>query len=386
MKEHPRPLVAFAMIEAGGGHRSPAIAVERALRARWPNRYRTQVLDFMKDLGCLRQDARHKRTWDFLLSHPLLSKASYLLSELAPPVARAILLRFLRPFIPVVVAWVRREQPAMVVSMHYFNTVALVEARRQGAAGFLLASFVTEAWDTPRFWTIPGVDHTIVSTEEGRRTLIRRGIPRRSISVCTFPVRRGRRGVRSGGAETRRRLGISNGNPVLLVTFGAQGVGRIHHFLAAMARARMAINVIVVAGRNESLRKDLLDRYAAADRRMVVVPLGYVEEMNELINAADICFIKPGVSTTLEVLAYRKPIVFYRPGAFGEGINIRAVQRMGVGFPVQSSPARFVRVMRRLLDAKGYRAVVARYRGRQARDGAVEVASRLHKLLARGAG
>ncbi len=364
MKEHPRPLVAFAMIEAGGGHRSPAIAVERALRARWPNRYRTQVLDFMKDLGCLRQDARHKRTWDFLLSHPLLSKASYLLSELAPPVARAILRRFLRPFIPVVVAWVRRERPAMVVSMHYFNTVALVEARRQGAEGFTLVSFVTEAWDTPRFWTIPGVDHTIVSTEEGRRTLIRRGIPRRSISVCTFPVRRGRRDVRSGGAETRRRLGISNGNPVLLVTFGAQGVGRIQRFLAAMARARMAINVIVVAGRNESLRRDLLDRYRAADGRMIVVPLGYVEEMNELINAADICFIKPGVSTTLEVLAYRKPIVFYRPGAFGEGINIRAVQRMGVGFPVQSSPVRFVRVMQRLLDAKGYRAVVARYRGR----------------------
>lgn len=383
MHDRTRPLVAFAIIEAGGGHKTPALAVEGALRERRPGAYRTLVLDFMKDLGCHRLDTRHKRTWNFLLAHPLLAKLSYMLSELAPPVSRAILRRFLKPFIPLVVAWIRRERPAMVVSLHYFNTLALAEARRQGAAGFLLVSLITEAWDTPWFWTFRDVDHTIVSSDEARRTLIRRGIPARAISVCAYPIRAGFLERRTDAAETRRRLGIDDGNPVLLVSFGAQGVGKIHRCIDALRRAGMALDVVVLAGRNEGLRRELLRRYGAVGGPVRVVPLGFVAAMHELVDAADICFIKPGVSTTLEVLARRKPIIFGTPGAFSEEINVRAVRRMGVGFPVRGSPKRFVRVLRRLLDAEVYRTTVARYRGRRSRDGAVEVAGRLHRLMRR---
>ena len=65
----------FAMIEAGGGHKMPALAVVEALEELFPGKYRIKVLDFMKDLGCTDLDEAHKKLWKYLLKHPELTKS-----------------------------------------------------------------------------------------------------------------------------------------------------------------------------------------------------------------------------------------------------------------------------------------------------------------------
>ena len=47
------------MIEAGGGHKTPAVAVVEALEENFPGKYEIRVLDFMKDLGCTDLDEAH---------------------------------------------------------------------------------------------------------------------------------------------------------------------------------------------------------------------------------------------------------------------------------------------------------------------------------------
>ena len=49
------------MIEAGGGHKTPALAVVEALEELFPDKYQIKVLDFMKDLGCTGLDDAHKK-------------------------------------------------------------------------------------------------------------------------------------------------------------------------------------------------------------------------------------------------------------------------------------------------------------------------------------
>ncbi len=46
-----RKKIHFAMIEAGGGHKTPALAVVEALEENFPGKYEIKVLDFIKDLG-----------------------------------------------------------------------------------------------------------------------------------------------------------------------------------------------------------------------------------------------------------------------------------------------------------------------------------------------
>ena len=55
--------IVFAMIEAGGGHKAPASAVMEALDRNYPGLYETGMMDFIKDIGSVKVDAAHKKSW-----------------------------------------------------------------------------------------------------------------------------------------------------------------------------------------------------------------------------------------------------------------------------------------------------------------------------------
>ena len=65
--------IIFAMIEAGGGHKAPARAVMEALELACPGRYETRLMDIIKDVGSVKVDAAHKRSWKIFLEYPTLT-------------------------------------------------------------------------------------------------------------------------------------------------------------------------------------------------------------------------------------------------------------------------------------------------------------------------
>ena len=62
-----RKKIHFAMIEAGGGHKTPAVAVVEAMEELYPGKYDIKLLDFMRDLGCTDLDEAHKKVWKYAL-------------------------------------------------------------------------------------------------------------------------------------------------------------------------------------------------------------------------------------------------------------------------------------------------------------------------------
>jgi UDP-N-acetylglucosamine:LPS N-acetylglucosamine transferase len=103
--------------------------------------------------------------------------------------------------------------------------------------------------------------------------------------------------------------------------------------------------------------------------------------MNELINAADFCFIKPGPATTWEVLSLRKPILFAASAQLSENPNIRWVVRHKVGYYVGISPKRFVRRVRELMDGTTLARIRRSYEHLGLKNGADDIARFLDKVL-----
>jgi processive 1,2-diacylglycerol beta-glucosyltransferase len=164
---------------------------------------------------------------------------------------------------------------------------------------------------------------------------------------------------------------------------GSEGIGAasVAHMLAALVRRDLPLNIVVVAGKNARMKRQLEVEFGGGSGRTRLVPLGFVDRMNELVNAADFCFIKPGPATTWEVLSLRRPILFASSAQLSENPNIRYAVRNQVGFYVGATPLRFVRLVRHLMEDSVLREIQTNYDRLRLENGADPIATFLDGLL-----
>jgi UDP-N-acetylglucosamine:LPS N-acetylglucosamine transferase len=375
--------ITFAMIEAGGGHKMPALAVYESLNRLYPGKYEMTVLDFMKDLGCVDLDKVHKSTWKYLLTHPNLTKSIQSLDFITGPVNIQIYKLGGVAFYPYVLRYLRKEKPDLIFSTHYFNTMSVAHVRKLYGLNTVLVNFLSEIFDFDSYWYLKNVDHYIVTSEAAARKLLRRRFPKGKLRVFPYPVRRSFFRIRHDRKQTLRALGLEPSRRTLLVTLGSEGIGAIStvRLLASLARRDLPLNVIVVTGKNARLRRQLEVEFGENPGATRILPLGFATNMNELINAADFCFIKPGPATTWEVLSLRKPILFAASAQLSENPNIRYAVRHSVGYYVGVSPQRFVRRVRELMQNATLARIQRAYDRLALKNGADDIARFVNGVL-----
>jgi processive 1,2-diacylglycerol beta-glucosyltransferase len=94
-------------------------------------------------------------------------------------------------------------------------------------------------------------------------------------------------------------------------------MGPVAQILAALDQIQRPFQTLVVAGRNEALRREL----AAADHRHPTRVLGFVTNMQELMAVSDLIITKPGGLTASEALALGKPLFILDPIPGQEAAN-----------------------------------------------------------------
>jgi UDP-N-acetylglucosamine:LPS N-acetylglucosamine transferase len=340
-----RNRVVIAMIEAGGGHRSPAVAVGEALEELAGDRCDILLTDFMKDVGCTQLDERHKESWNYLLSHPGLCKTGHLLGDMTGPVSRSLLRVYLLPFYDYVRHFLLNYKPDLVFSTHFFNTVAIDQVRKQFALPVVLMNYHTEIFDTSFLWVWKGIDYYLVSSEEARAKLILRGVARDRLHVFNYPIRRAFDRISSPPKKEESDIRLDPSKKTLLISLGGQGHGNVEKLLAALVAKNLPLNVIFVAGRNSELRRRLERRFTSDLSRVNLVVLGFVDDMAGVMDMTDAVFIKPGPSTTMEAVYLRKPILFSRSAQLSENGNIDFAVKKGIGYYVGENQKRFLELM-----------------------------------------
>ncbi|MGI5246138.1 MGDG synthase family glycosyltransferase [Dactylosporangium sp. CA-139066] len=215
----------------------------------------------------------------------------------AAPITRA-LLRPVRPRM-------RRALPAdvdAVVSTYPIASQLLGPLRRDGQLAVPVVTYLTDFAPHP-IWLSPGVDVHYVAHETNRA---------QALAGSAADVRAGRLvsagcGPPSAAAKqrARQRFGLPPDARIALVVAGAWGVGEIAATAADIAATGAAIPV-TVCGRNEDLRRRLL-------RAGTGHVLGWVDDMPELLHAADVLVENGGGLTALEAMASGLPVLTYRP-------------------------------------------------------------------------
>jgi UDP-N-acetylglucosamine:LPS N-acetylglucosamine transferase len=367
--------IIFAMIEAGGGHKAPAKAVMEALNDNYPGRYQTVMMDFIKDIGSVKVDAAHKKSWKMFLEYPTFTHIIYQLQNTLAPITRAVLYRtMVAPAIKDAVRFVKRTRPDVVFSTHFFATTALTEARRRSGIDFRIITYQTEIFTFHAPWKVPETDWYLTASDRAAQSAATHGIKWSKIKSFPYPIRPNFLSSRRNREEVAVELGLDQGRRTFLFSFGNQGAGLIMQYLIALDLLGVPLNVIVVTGLNKSLRARLSTSKGLL-QQLHIVPVGYATNMNELIEASDVCFIKPGPATMMECMHSRKPIIFNQAATPCEQEHANYAVFRGVAKYTDGNPMVFGMAARHFLKDEVREDVARRYEKLGLRNGAADIAA-----------
>jgi 1,2-diacylglycerol 3-beta-galactosyltransferase len=228
-------------------------------------------------------------------------------------------------------------------------------------------------------WVDERAQRYLVATPEAGAVLARHGTPAAKIVETGLPVGPLFGRIAESPADVRARLRLSPGKTTALLLSGGDGSGPVREIVTLLSRALPALQLVVVCGRNQALRVEL-EQLCLPPAVHVV---GFVENMPELMHAADFVITKGGPQTIVEVLATGRPLVItdLLPGQ--EQGNGAYVTRRGAGYLALTRPD-VLAATRRLFDDPALRARLAdaaRAAGRP--DAAGKVVGELSQL-ARG--
>lgn len=239
--------------------------------------------------------------------------------------------------------WMDRHQPAVAVSTFHLCSQVLGDRRRRGRMPIPTASIVVD-FAAHGLWVDPDVDvHFCLHDAQADRV---RRLGARQVVVCGPVVGPAFSRGRADHATARAGVGRPEGARAVLVVSGSWGAGRIEGTARALASAGR-FRPLVVTGRNERLR-----------RRLESVPgvevYGWVDDMAELMTAADVMVENAGGLMAMEAMAIGTPVVSYEPIPGHGRENVARMDEAGVSRYARN-PAELLQLCERLSTDEPYR-------------------------------
>jgi len=309
--------ILIATITAGGGHLQAAAALEEAWHAARPKDAieRVDLMKFFSPLhkkvvsdGYITLVERAPELWGMLFKktdNPKLVRRLAKLRRAFPPNSTLRIIKHLKQF-----------KPDVVLCTHYLPVEILGKAREKWEGAAPMAACVVTDFEAHALWMGDAVDVYCVAAEETKARLIARGALPESVVVTGIPIA-GRFSNAPGALAVRQRYGLRDDLPTLLVLGGGFGMGPVAEILRELDKIEKPFQTLVVAGRNEELRREL----AVCDRKHPTHVLGFVTNMHELMAVADLIVTKPGGLTSSEALAMGKPLFILNPIPGQEAAN-----------------------------------------------------------------
>jgi processive 1,2-diacylglycerol beta-glucosyltransferase len=214
--------------------------------------------------------------------------------------------------------------PDVIVSTHPASTSIIGYFRRKGVLKMPAFATVSDFGVHP-LWAHPGIDLHLVVHESCVRPVERVAGGGSARVVRPFVQEQFLQRMRK--RDARRALGLPEEGPLILVSGGGWGVGKLERAVHSALMLESS-NVVCICGLNEVIRARLEADFADEPRARI---LGFTHKMNELMAAADAVVHSTAGVTCLEGLVRGKPIIAYSSPAGHARWNAKAIEALGMG-------------------------------------------------------
>lgn len=329
------PTVLILYMSVGSGHRFAAEALQAALEQRCAGA-RVTALDLGEASGSLLMRRLPGLYGQLLRVAPRLYDRAWDSPAVGGPFALAERV------------WRRRNEaaahrlieevkPDLVVCTHALPARAVGGLKRRGLQVGLLC--VPTDLGLHPYWPLEGPDAYSVGAEPLKQDLVERGFPAERISVLGIPIR-----LAFAEGTSQRRDPASPPRALMLAGARDQGpYGQVAREMAAIltgeADERGSFRATVVTGNNARLKGAL--ESGLEDFAQPTEILGFVADMDRLMDECDLLVTKPGGLIVSEALAKGLPMVLIGPPVGQERANTRLL--VGEGAAVEARGPQAVR-------------------------------------------
>jgi len=237
-------------------------------------------------------------------------------------------------------------QPDVIVSIHPLLNYVTIHALEDLGLHIPFLTIVTDLITVHYSWFAPGADAYIVPTEYARQLYLKRGLDPERVHMLGMPIDPKFTLPTESKQELQRKLGLDPGLPVVLLVGGGEGSGGLAASVHAISQARLAVQLLIITGRNRRLYVHL--QRTRSGLHVPAKVFGFVSNMPEMMHASDVIITKAGPGTICEALTCELPIILngYVPGQ--EEGNVTFVVENNVG-TLARNPGELIDTLRRLV-------------------------------------
>jgi 1,2-diacylglycerol 3-beta-galactosyltransferase len=367
------------MSDTGGGHRAAAQAIAGGFSHLYGKAVTVTIVDAWKNHTTWPVN-RLANLYSWILHEAIWLWRAFWLMEHAPRLVDA-LLGLVSPLVaPGLLKLFQAHQPDAIISVHPLIVHFPLRALRRAGLNIPFVTVVTDMVRGYHTWYHPQTTLCLVPTEPAREQALGCGVPREKVDVVGQPVDLKFVAGVDQKNKLRAALQLDPHRPLVLLVGGGEGYGRVFEIARSVAHRISQVQLVVVAGRNRSLQKKL----EAVAWEIPTRIYGFVDNMPELMGAADVFVSKAGPGSISEAFIARLPLILYDyiPGQEAGNVDYVVGNRAGAYAP---EPEQIVALLLDWLQPGNPLLVeMTRNAARLARpDSAITIASRVTALLPR---
>jgi processive 1,2-diacylglycerol beta-glucosyltransferase len=207
------------------------------------------------------------------------------------------------------IRFLQAEPWDLVINTHFLPAEIIASLRKQERLTVPQVTVTTD-FETHRLWVNEPCDHYFTATEEGALYLQHWGVPAGHTTATGIPIHPVFSEPRDRAA-CRKKHKLADDRPVVLQLAGGFGVGPVEAIYRNLLAVETPLQIVAITGRNEKARAQL--EAVACPRQHKAKVLGFTDQIDELMAAADVVVTKPGGLTTSEALARGAVMVVVNP-------------------------------------------------------------------------
>ncbi len=354
------PKILIISSDTGGGHRSAAAAIVAGIEKFVKGEsYAVRVVRAVEESHHLAAKLVAIYNWLLRNKQHWMKYYYWLINRFRPETREFFHSRCIGYVRTVIERWC----PHIVVSVHPLTQHIFARVLKElgWADRVPLITVVTDPYyGFWKGWACDDVRLYLVATDDARRQLIDSGIAPERIKVSGMPVHPKFSFPGDDAARAARQaLGLDPEKFTVFVNAGWEGGGNIPQIFSELVRGELDVQAIFLAGRNETLKHEA--ERIAAEARFPIKVIGYSDEVEQLMKAANVMISKLGGLTTFEALSCRLPIIadVTTEPMPQEASTVNLVVNSGAAVMLQRASDIVPVVHRMIADSKHYAAMRA---------------------------
>jgi UDP-N-acetylglucosamine:LPS N-acetylglucosamine transferase len=349
------PKILILSSDTGGGHRSAAAALVEGVQRFWHSDSKAvRVIRAVEESHRITDKLVNVYNWTLRNKQHWMKYLYWIMNTFRPEKSSF----FHRRCIPYFVDIFEKYVPHAVISVHPLtqHIVGKVLKQLNLQDTVPLVTVVTDpCYGFWKGWACDDVSLYLVANEDAERQLLEYGIPQNRIKIVGMPIHPKFQEVTEIDAKNARTAyGLEPEKFTIFVNAGWIGGGNIPQIFRELAKGELDVQAVFLAGRNEDLRLEAEE--IAKTAKFPIKVIGYSDEIEKLMQSANVMVSKLGGLTTFEALACRLPIIAdaTTPPMPQEAGTVKLIAQKGAGILLEKASDIVPTIQSLLIDEHKY--------------------------------